>query len=352
MPTTSGGRGGAGDGGRRPCWRCWRRWCSSAASARWTSGASASRGRRPRRSTRSTTITGWSREIQGRPRLEKPPLPRWTIAALMALTGRRDEWIVRLPGALSALGMVGLVYGLGCRLGGRSVGLSAGLVLTSFGFFVAELRQAGNDGPLAFFTTLALYAAWRRLDVDEADGRRTRRRWNLALLRRARARVPEQGADHRPDRGSDGRALPGVRRPAPGRARAAGRRPGRGAVPAAGVELAGAGPDRRPERRGRSGCWRWARRPARRGSRTPTTGGFRGGRLALDDRALGVGRDARPGAAVPRARAGARRPLVVPLVVGGGQPGDVLPLVGRQAELLPALPARRGAALRGRMGRG
>ena len=38
--------------------------------------------------------------IQGRPRLEKPPLPRWTIAALMRLTGRRDEWMVRLPSAL------------------------------------------------------------------------------------------------------------------------------------------------------------------------------------------------------------------------------------------------------------
>ena len=58
-------------------------------------------------------------QIQGRPRLEKPPLPRWTIATLITLTGRRDEWIVRLPSALAALGTVGLVYGLGRRLGGR-----------------------------------------------------------------------------------------------------------------------------------------------------------------------------------------------------------------------------------------
>src|SRR5271165_2312322 len=28
-------------------------------------------------------------EIQGRPRLEKPPLPRWSIAALVFLTGCR-----------------------------------------------------------------------------------------------------------------------------------------------------------------------------------------------------------------------------------------------------------------------
>jgi 4-amino-4-deoxy-L-arabinose transferase-like glycosyltransferase len=105
-------------------------------------------------------------QIQGRPRLEKPPLPRWTIAFLMTLSGREDEWVVRLPSALSALGMVGLVYLLGSRLGGRSVGLAAGLCLTSLGFFISELRQAGNDGPLAFFTTLALYAAWRRLHAS------------------------------------------------------------------------------------------------------------------------------------------------------------------------------------------
>lgn len=119
--------------------------------------------------------------LQGRPRLEKPPLPRWSIAALIALTGRRDEWIVRLPGAASALGMVALVYGLGSRIGGRSAGLSAALVLTSMGFFVAELRQAGNDGPLAFFTTLALVAAHRRLHANGADSLPGPRRWNLVF---------------------------------------------------------------------------------------------------------------------------------------------------------------------------
>src|SRR5205085_12666265 len=102
--------------------------------------------------------------IPGRPRLEKPPLPRLAIAGLMVLTGRRDEWMVRLPGAICALGTVALVYGLGRRMGGRPVGLAAALVLCSLGFFVGEMRQASNDGPLAMFTTLALFAAWRLLD--------------------------------------------------------------------------------------------------------------------------------------------------------------------------------------------
>lgn len=108
-------------------------------------------------------------EIQCRPRLEKPPLPRWTIASLMLLTGRQDEWIVRLPSALSALGMVWLTYLLGRRIAGRDVAFAAGLALCSSLFFIIEMRQAGNDGPLAFFTTLAIYAAWRRLHGNALD---------------------------------------------------------------------------------------------------------------------------------------------------------------------------------------
>jgi 4-amino-4-deoxy-L-arabinose transferase-like glycosyltransferase len=102
-------------------------------------------------------------QIQGRPRLEKPPLPRWTAAALLSASGRRDEWVVRLPGAVSALVTVMAVYLLGARIGGRSLALTSAMVLCTTGLFIAELRQAGNDGPLGCFTSLALLAAWCRL---------------------------------------------------------------------------------------------------------------------------------------------------------------------------------------------
>jgi 4-amino-4-deoxy-L-arabinose transferase-like glycosyltransferase len=105
-------------------------------------------------------------DIQSRPRLEKPPLPRWVSASLMLVSGRSDELMVRLPSALSAVGVTLLVYGLGRRLGGRSVGLAAGLAYCSTFYVISEHRQAGNDGPLALFTTLALYATWRRLHGD------------------------------------------------------------------------------------------------------------------------------------------------------------------------------------------
>jgi 4-amino-4-deoxy-L-arabinose transferase-like glycosyltransferase len=111
-------------------------------------------------------------EIQGRPRLEKPPLPRWTTAVLMALTGWRDEWVVRLPCAFSALATVALVYVLGARIGGRGLALAAAMALCTMWLFISELRQAGNDGPLGLCTTLALYAAWCRLHGTARTSRR------------------------------------------------------------------------------------------------------------------------------------------------------------------------------------
>ncbi len=119
-------------------------------------------------------------EIQGRPRLEKPPLPRWIVATLIQMTGRRDEWIVRLPIAGFAMGTVALAYLLGRQCGGRPLGLTSALILSTSGLFVGEMRQAGNDGPLSFFTILALHAAWHALH-DETGVRRWARQMALAL---------------------------------------------------------------------------------------------------------------------------------------------------------------------------
>jgi 4-amino-4-deoxy-L-arabinose transferase-like glycosyltransferase len=106
-------------------------------------------------------------QIQGRPRLEKPPLPRWTIAALMIASGRRDEWVVRFPGALAGVITVAVIYLMGRSIAGRAMGLASAFVLCSLGFFVGEMRQASNDSLLALFTTLALYASFRRLRGED-----------------------------------------------------------------------------------------------------------------------------------------------------------------------------------------
>ena len=107
--------------------------------------------------------------IQGRPRLEKPPLPRWITATLMIATGRRDEGIVRLPNALAGLALVALAYAWGRSAGGRAVGLASGSALASTGAFLVEMRQAGNDGMLSLFAAVALTGAWKRWGADPED---------------------------------------------------------------------------------------------------------------------------------------------------------------------------------------
>ena len=120
-------------------------------------------------------------EIQGRPRLEKPPLPRWITAGLIRISGRADEVIVRLPNPLAALALVALVYAWGRSIGGRGLGLASGFALASTAFFIVEMRQAGNDGFLTLFTALSLFAASRRWGFDRDDEPGSKR-WNLVFF--------------------------------------------------------------------------------------------------------------------------------------------------------------------------
>ena len=92
------------------------------------------------------------------------------------MTGCRSEWVVRLPVRTVALATAVLTYELGRRMGGRRLALASAMALCTTGLFVSELRQAGNDGPLGLFATLALYAAWRRLHEERGTTPLTRSR--------------------------------------------------------------------------------------------------------------------------------------------------------------------------------
>ena len=298
--------------------------------------------------------------IQSRPRLEKPPLPRWTTALLMTATGLRDEWVVRLPSALSAIAMIGLVYGLGRRMAGRQAGLAAGLILLSTFFFVIESRQAGNDGPLAFFTTLAVYAAFRRLHGGPADeppglpgdrlGVQRVGRKSYAGPRCSRPRLPEQGAGRRPPARARRGALSADRAAAEGRGSSAPERAGDRRVPAAGAELAGPGGAERPERGQDLVAGDGPEGGHRRHHASPQEVVPR--RVALADRPVDpsgdLGRGGRAGRRLEAKDPAAHAPR---LVVGGGQLRHVLPLERREAELLRPLRAGRGAAVRAGLGR-
>ena len=115
----------------------------------------------------------------GRPDLwnTKPPLLVWAMDASMALFGPSVA-AMRLPAALSALGVLAIVFGFVRRLSGSAwtAALAAALLTLSFGFGALHAaRTADYDAPLTLFTTgyavtLFFAAHLRRAEV-----------WRLAL---------------------------------------------------------------------------------------------------------------------------------------------------------------------------
>ena len=159
-------------------------------------------------------------QIQGRPRLEKPPLPRWTTALLMTITERTatsGPCVCRAP--VSGLATAFLVYLLGATIGGRGLALAASMAICTMWLFITELRQAGNDGPLGLFTThgavCGMVPATRKTACLSASGQESRRRdsWTTELgpsvLCRSGIGVPVQGTHHFVARGTDAGSLSG-----------------------------------------------------------------------------------------------------------------------------------------------
>lgn len=65
----------------------------------------------------------------------KPPMVNWAAAAAIKLTGRMDEWTVRMPSVVGILAMTLCVFGLGRAFLGTDCGLFAAIVcLTNIGF--------------------------------------------------------------------------------------------------------------------------------------------------------------------------------------------------------------------------
>jgi len=95
--------------------------------------------------------------LDRRVELQKPPLYYWLVAIIGWLQGGNvDEWSVRLPSALSALGCVLWLYVLGVRCGRARAGLLAAFVLASCVHFTWLARVGRIDMPLTFAITAAL----------------------------------------------------------------------------------------------------------------------------------------------------------------------------------------------------
>ncbi|HSE86952.1 MAG TPA: glycosyltransferase family 39 protein [Candidatus Binatia bacterium] len=86
---------------------------------------------------------------------EKPPFAFWLMAASSSVFGL-TEFALRLPSALFGIAAIVLQYLAGRRLGGRSAGLLAAILLLGVPQFVAYSRLAMTDVPLSTLGMLSV----------------------------------------------------------------------------------------------------------------------------------------------------------------------------------------------------
>ena len=114
-------------------------------------------------------------ENDGIPRLVKPPLLYWALAASMKMLGV-NEFAARLPNALAVTAWVAVTFLIGAHMGGKWRGFLAGVILlTSLGTFTLG-RIVMPEPIFSAFTAGALYCALRGADSTAA-----RRQWFMGF---------------------------------------------------------------------------------------------------------------------------------------------------------------------------
>ena len=116
----------------------------------------------------------------GEPRFDKPVLYYWLVAVAYVATGT-SAGAARLPAALAGVGLVLVTFFCARRWYDGPTALLAGLIGATSTGIIAMARQALPDLPLAFFVTLATWAALvALLDAPlRRTGPRERRAWLL-----------------------------------------------------------------------------------------------------------------------------------------------------------------------------
>lgn len=98
------------------------------------------------------------------PYLKKPPLYAWTTTTIARAVGTFNEFIARVPSAVSGVLLVLLMYGLGEWWISRGAGLCAG-VLTLLTPTIADYAmRAELDLPFSLFCTIAIASALAAMD--------------------------------------------------------------------------------------------------------------------------------------------------------------------------------------------
>lgn len=90
------------------------------------------------------------------PRYNKPPLTYWAIAISSSVFGL-NEFGIRLPIVLMALGSIWIVYLLGKLLYGERAGIYSMMIMAASAQFIFVKQYASPEVPLTFFFTLTMY---------------------------------------------------------------------------------------------------------------------------------------------------------------------------------------------------
>ncbi len=99
--------------------------------------------------------------INGIPYFDKPLLTYWVIAAITVITGRLDEWAIRIPSAVAGIASLwGVIY-LGRKLWSRKTAIiAAWIVLTTYGFlFWSRTGAADIENVAAIVLAIVWYCA-------------------------------------------------------------------------------------------------------------------------------------------------------------------------------------------------
>ena len=115
--------------------------------------------------TREMFLTGdfFHPTINGEPYFDKPLLTYWFIALISLVTGRLNEWTIRIPSAVSGLLTLWATIYIGRRLWSEKVGLIAGwILLTTYGvLFWSRTASADMENVAAVMLAVAWYWARR-----------------------------------------------------------------------------------------------------------------------------------------------------------------------------------------------
>jgi len=109
--------------------------------------------------------------LNGKPRLEKPPLAYWLGAAAMAMTGSASSAAARLPAALCGILALLALMDLGRRWLGPRGGAACGMVWVGTFFIAGEYRKAMADPYLACSVVIAVRQWVAHLDAIRAGAR-------------------------------------------------------------------------------------------------------------------------------------------------------------------------------------